>query len=246
MFTPQPLPPALKLVAAGVLLLAFLGYVWRGGRATAPGGAGAVDPAPSAAGPPRRVPAVPDRGRSAPAGAIRLPEGLALRLEPAGVPSRALALIIDTGILAAMAGLGLLGAAAVFGGLPGDWAAAASAVFAALFFGLYGFLFEWLGGGATPGKRALHLRVLRDDGRPAGPGSRRAGRARGAPAASRVSARIAPGQARVRALKRSLNTSQNARLRGTSLYVAATPSPNSRASASRAGPSDSPARRWLM
>ncbi len=101
--------------------------------------------------------------------AIRLPEGLVVRAQRAGVPSRAVAMAVDTSIL----GVALLGTLAGIGLLrpraPAGWVTAAGAVFGAAFFGLYGFLFEWLGEGATPGKRALGLRVLRDDGRPPGP-----------------------------------------------------------------------------
>jgi len=177
LFTPQPLPPVVKLLAAAVLLAAFLLYLLRGGHGAAPVPAAATG---AAAAVPPPAPPRPLVGRGAgpsprarapkptPPSGIRLPEGLFLPLQPAAVPTRALALVIDTAILAAMAALCLLGARAVLGSLPGDWAAAIEALLAALFLGLYGFLFEWLGGGATPGKQALRLAVLRDDGRPAG------------------------------------------------------------------------------
>lgn len=102
--------------------------------------------------------------------AFRLPEGLLLEPAPAGVPSRVLALLLDTALL--FGGAGLIAAAAAAAGLPPSPAALAAlgALVALLFFGLYGFLCEWLGGGATPGKRLVGLVVLRADGRPAGAG----------------------------------------------------------------------------
>ena len=177
LFTPQPIPAWWKLTAAAVLLLAFCAYLSLAGRGPAPT---APAPAPVPTDPPPirlyplLAPAAPSAGARAgrhPADravAFRLPEGLLIRLQPADVPTRALALLLDTGILAAAAACGFVGAAAAHLRVSQGWSLAYAAFFSLLFLGLYGFLFEWLGGGATPGKRALGLGVLRDDGRPAG------------------------------------------------------------------------------
>lgn len=175
LFTPQPIAPAWKLAFAAALFVLFAAYLLLGGRrGTAPTGAAIAPrpaPAPVALHPLAPARAVREaRAQRAPAADIsfRLPEGLLVRLEPAGVPSRALALVVDVLLLAGFFGLGLGGALAAGAHLSRGVLAAAAALFGALFFGLYGFLFEWLGGGATPGKRALGLGVLREDGRPAG------------------------------------------------------------------------------
>jgi uncharacterized RDD family membrane protein YckC len=92
---------------------------------------------------------------------VTTPELIELQLRPAGLLPRALALLLDfalrTGILlAAGTALGALGG---FG----------NGLMLLLWFGLewfYPVLFEVLGKGATPGKRALGLKVLHDDGTP--------------------------------------------------------------------------------
>ena len=93
--------------------------------------------------------------------ASETPEGLALVLRPAGAAPRALAWLMDFGIrlvvyfaaalaLALLKGLGT-GVLLLFSfGL--EW--------------LYPVLFELLPGSATPGKRALGLQVVMDDGLP--------------------------------------------------------------------------------
>ncbi|WP_179149124.1 RDD family protein [Pseudomonas syringae] len=92
---------------------------------------------------------------------IETPEGIDMVLRPAGLVSRALAFSIDLAIRAALIGvlymflqvfdkLGIgLGAIVFF--LVNWW---------------YMVLFEVLGQGRTPGKRALGLRVVHDDGTP--------------------------------------------------------------------------------
>jgi uncharacterized RDD family membrane protein YckC len=101
------------------------------------------------------------------------PERVALTLEVAGLGSRALAFLVDLLVLflfwvaalllwsirgdlirsaQALSGLAQVGAALAF--LAGGWA--------------YDVLFEVLGAGRTPGKRALGLRVVRVDGGPVG------------------------------------------------------------------------------
>jgi len=94
---------------------------------------------------------------------IATPEGLPVGLQLAGAGSRFIAGGFDLAAQALIIGIvvvlafNLLGSAA---------AAAVSAVgvFAVIWF--YHVLFEVLGGGRTPGKRLVHLRVLRDDGTP--------------------------------------------------------------------------------
>jgi len=97
---------------------------------------------------------------------VETPEGMELELRVAGPAVRALAWLIDLLIrlvlFAALAGvLGLLGAAGV-------------GLLLILYFLLewgYPVLFEVYRGGVTPGKAALGLRVLQDDGSPVGWGA---------------------------------------------------------------------------
>jgi uncharacterized RDD family membrane protein YckC len=92
------------------------------------------------------------------------PEGIALSLRPAGVMARSFAYLIDAvvrfAILAAAAAV--LGAMSHFG----------TGLFLILLFGLewlYPVAFELLPGAATPGKRALGIRVVMDSGLPVTP-----------------------------------------------------------------------------
>lgn len=94
---------------------------------------------------------------------IETPEGITLSLQPAGPVVRAIAWCIDVAIrtvvyiaLATMLEkLGDFGAGVFFIGMFGmEW--------------FYPVLFEIYLRGATPGKRALRLRVLHDDGTPIG------------------------------------------------------------------------------
>jgi uncharacterized RDD family membrane protein YckC len=93
---------------------------------------------------------------------VEAPEGVELALRVAGPYPRAIAYAIDllvrqliysgAGLLTALQGLGFgLFLIVVF---VCEW--------------FYPVLFEVLGGGATPGKRALGLKVVRDDGTPVG------------------------------------------------------------------------------
>lgn len=91
------------------------------------------------------------------------PEGVALRLPAAGPLPRALAWAID----AAIRGAGLLAASMVLGLLGNSGVGLyLLVVFAALW--IYPVLFEVLRDGQSPGKRAMGLRVIRDDGAPVG------------------------------------------------------------------------------
>lgn len=98
--------------------------------------------------------------------AVETPEHVVLELELAGVGSRALAALIDAVIV--VSGLFVVGIALIVTtlyvtpiGSIGD-AVLGLAIFAAVF-GYY-TLFEGLGGGRTPGKRVVGLRVVRDTG----------------------------------------------------------------------------------
>ena len=98
--------------------------------------------------------------------AVETPEHVVLELELAGVGSRALAALIDAVIV--VSGLFAIGIGLVVTtlyvtplGSIGD-AVLGAAIFAAVF-GYY-TLFEGLGGGRTPGKRVVGLRVVRDTG----------------------------------------------------------------------------------
>ena len=91
------------------------------------------------------------------------PEGVALQLPVAGPVPRAFAWAIDFAlrlivVFAAMMALGLLGGAGA--------GALAVVMFAMYWF--YPVLFEVLWNGRTPGKRALGLRVVSEDGAPVG------------------------------------------------------------------------------
>jgi len=96
---------------------------------------------------------------------ISTPEGVELALPLGGIGSRFMALLLDSIIQAV-----IVVAAAVLGyTLLG--AVAATIVFsAALLFAylIYDVAFEVRGGGRTPGKRAVGLRVVRDGGGPVG------------------------------------------------------------------------------
>jgi uncharacterized RDD family membrane protein YckC len=94
---------------------------------------------------------------------ISTPEGLPIGLQLAGAGSRFIAGGFDFMLELVIIGLVVLLAAALLGGALAT-AVAAISVFAVIWF--YHVLFEVLGGGRSPGKRLVHLRVLRDDGTP--------------------------------------------------------------------------------
>ena len=92
------------------------------------------------------------------------PEGVTLQLELAGLGSRGLAAILDLLIQGAI----LIGVAIVAVNLDGTLAFLVfTLAFPVLFFG-YPVLFELLMSGQTPGKAAMKLRVVRQDGGPVG------------------------------------------------------------------------------
>jgi len=105
---------------------------------------------------------------------LELPEEIDLQVEVANVGSRTLAILVDIGIgalvLFTVYGLTLLFARDV----TNDWLTRVSsnALTTLLILLIFGFqwcyfnLFEWIWNGQTPGKRLLHLRVIKVDGSP--------------------------------------------------------------------------------
>jgi len=102
---------------------------------------------------------------------VETPESVAFAYDLAGIASRAAALFIDT-VLVVLLILAEILAATLIGSLLGDALADAvfiwvyAAVLIAAFITAWGYfvLFEVLRNGRTPGKRALGIRVVRDDG----------------------------------------------------------------------------------
>jgi uncharacterized RDD family membrane protein YckC len=105
---------------------------------------------------------------------IDTPEQTALEYPIAGLGSRFLAILADTGIqivlgifvmiLGAMIGLGL----SSFGGVGPQWTFAIIVLLLFLLNTGYFALFEIFWNGQTPGKRLAQVRVIKDDGRPIG------------------------------------------------------------------------------
>jgi uncharacterized RDD family membrane protein YckC len=94
---------------------------------------------------------------------IATPEGIELGIVLAGAGSRFIASVIDVALQLVLVALAALVTLALVGGGVGT-ALFAIAVFAAVY--LYDVLFEVLASGRTPGKRATHLRVVRERGTP--------------------------------------------------------------------------------
>jgi uncharacterized RDD family membrane protein YckC len=100
---------------------------------------------------------------------IGTPEGIELQLQLAGAASRYIARGIDFALQLTLIALLLILALAIGGGaigLTGGWATAGFVVGIFAVFYLYNVLFEVLAQGRTPGKRATHLRVVREQGIP--------------------------------------------------------------------------------
>jgi uncharacterized RDD family membrane protein YckC len=105
---------------------------------------------------------------------IDTPEQTALEYPIAGLGSRFLAILMDTGIQLVLAffvvivgsiiGIG----AAAFGGLGPQWVVAIIVLLLFLLNSGYFTLFEIFWNGQTPGKRYAQIRVIKDDGRPIG------------------------------------------------------------------------------
>ena len=108
---------------------------------------------------------------------LELPEEIDLRLEVANAGSRTLAILIDLSLCALALGLvyGLTDLVTL-NSEPG-WVTqlgvnALRIMLILVVFGVqwgYFTFFEWLWNGRTPGKRLLHLRVIKTDGAPVGP-----------------------------------------------------------------------------
>ena len=95
-------------------------------------------------------------------------EAVALDLRPAGLPSRMLAALLDLALqIAVLLGLGML-AGQLSVQLDGAAATTLSLVLLVVVLVVYPVTFETLTRGRTPGKAALGLRVVRDDGGPIG------------------------------------------------------------------------------
>ena len=94
-------------------------------------------------------------------------EAVALDLRPAALPSRAVAAVIDlAGQFGVLFALSLVLASGATDGLSEAAQAAVGVVIFVLVFAGYPILFETLMRGRTPGKAAMGLRVVRDDGGP--------------------------------------------------------------------------------
>ncbi len=96
--------------------------------------------------------------------AAETPEGIVLELRPAGLSARACAFVLDWLIRVLML-FGVLMSSAVFGRI----APAIYLILAFLLEWLYPVVFELSRWGATPGKRALGLKVVMDNGLPVTP-----------------------------------------------------------------------------
>ena len=103
---------------------------------------------------------------------IETPEQVPLEFPLAGIGSRFLALALDTLIQLAVALLLVLVGVLAFAGASstaprqGMWVLAVYILLAFLLQFGYFAVFEAIGNGQTPGKRRMHLRVIKDDGRP--------------------------------------------------------------------------------
>jgi uncharacterized RDD family membrane protein YckC len=103
---------------------------------------------------------------------IETPEQIPLEFPLAGIGSRFLAIAVDTLIQAGVALLLLTAPLFIFAELnlfsspTGVWLSALGVLAVFLLQSGYFILFEALWNGQTPGKRYLHLRVIKDSGRP--------------------------------------------------------------------------------
>lgn len=103
---------------------------------------------------------------------IATPEGIELDLVIAGLGSRFVAALLDTlikiGVVVAFVFLVAISANAGGGDGGGGWGTALFIVMLFLVLFAYDILFEVLGDGRTPGKRAAGIRVVRSGGEPVG------------------------------------------------------------------------------
>lgn len=104
---------------------------------------------------------------------IETPEQTRLEFPIAGIGSRFLAILVDfliqgaAGLLMLLV-LIVLGITGLYRSLPlaGQWLAALAVALVFLFHFGYFAVFEIIWRGQTPGKRMMHIRVIKDDGRP--------------------------------------------------------------------------------
>jgi uncharacterized RDD family membrane protein YckC len=107
---------------------------------------------------------------------LELPEEIDLQIEVANVGSRTLAILIDLACCGAILLAGYIALTALVHNHAADWidrfsSSAITIFFLLLIFALqwgYFNFFEWFWNGQTPGKRVLHLRVIKVDGTPVG------------------------------------------------------------------------------
>lgn len=103
---------------------------------------------------------------------IETPEQIPLEFALAGIGSRFLALALDTliqtaiGLALFFVGLLIFAGLNLFSSPGGVWFAAVSVLVIFLLQSGYFVFFEALWNGQTPGKRYIHLRVIKDSGRP--------------------------------------------------------------------------------
>jgi uncharacterized RDD family membrane protein YckC len=105
---------------------------------------------------------------------LELPEEIDLQLEVANVGSRSLAILADIALCGLVFFVVYSGTFLLSRNLAADWiirfgANTMEMLLLLLVFGfqwVYFNLFEWLWNGQTPGKRLLHLRVIKADGTP--------------------------------------------------------------------------------
>ena len=102
---------------------------------------------------------------------IETPEQTSLEFAVAGLGSRFLALALDTLIQIAIGTIVIFATALLFRALPGSlslariWIGAVALAFFFLIYYGYFIFFEAVWNGQTVGKRAVHIRVIKDDGR---------------------------------------------------------------------------------
>jgi uncharacterized RDD family membrane protein YckC len=102
---------------------------------------------------------------------VRTPENIELRYALAGAGSRAAAYFVDLLVMFFVGQLllnlivyGLAALTAAFSGGSQQWAAAVAGLLGFALYNGYFILFEWLLNGQTPGKRLLHVRVVKEGG----------------------------------------------------------------------------------
>ncbi|WP_320672165.1 RDD family protein [Patulibacter defluvii] len=103
--------------------------------------------------------------------AITTPEGVELQLELAGPGTRIVSGLADLVLQLVVAVIGLVVLGALSEDIGDDWTIAIASVLAFLLIFFWDVAWELANDGRTPGKAALGLRVVRDDGRRVDPAS---------------------------------------------------------------------------